>query len=165
MIWAILAAIGVPLWICAVAIFMLVYRNRSMRKRPGNVPVRVHAPGARRWVPGHALWVSDVLAFRGSPAAWKEALMQVTSATAREPTAEERKRLHRIGDEPVIALLTLAGGSTLDVAARGEDETTLLGPFASSHQGDAPGGVISEHRDDGAALRSPLDPSPKGRAP
>lgn len=130
MIWAILAAIGVPLWICAVAISMLVYRNRAMRKRPGNVPVRVHAPGGRRWVAGHALWVSDVFAFRGSPAAWKEALMQVTSATTREPTADERKRLHRIGDEPVLAQLTLAGGSTVDVAVRGEDEAKLLGPFA-----------------------------------
>jgi hypothetical protein len=130
MIWAILAAIGVPLWICAVAILMLVYRNRSMRKRPGNVPVRVHAPGGRRWVAGHAIWVSDVFAFRGSPAAWKEGLMQVTSGTAREPSADERKRLHRIGDEPVVAVLTLAGGATVDVAARAEDEAKLLGPFA-----------------------------------
>jgi hypothetical protein len=130
MIWAILAAIGVPLWICALAISTLAYRNRSMRKRPGNVPVRVHAPGSRRWVAGHALWVSDVFAFRGSPAAWKEALIQVTSATARESTAEERKRLHRIGDEPVIALLTLADGSTVDVAVRAGDDAKLLGPFA-----------------------------------
>jgi hypothetical protein len=162
MIWAILAAIGVPLWICAVAICTLAYRNRSMRKRPGNVPVRVHAPGSRRWTPGHALWVSDVFAYRGSPAAWKEALFQVTSATAREPTADERKRLHRIGDEPVVALLTLAGGSTVDVAVRAGDEAKLLGPFASSDQDDAPGRVTSEHRHDGAALVSPLDPSPKG---
>jgi hypothetical protein len=115
MIWAILAAIGVPLWICALAISTLAYRNRSMRKRPGNVPVRVHAPGSRRWVPGHALWVSDVFAFRGSPAAWKEALMQVTSAT-------------------VIALLTLADGSTVDVAVRAGDEAKLLGPFAPAER-------------------------------
>jgi hypothetical protein len=130
MIWAILAAIGVPLWICALAISTLAYRNRSMRKRPGNVPVRVHAPGSRRWVAGHALWVSDVFAFRGTPAAWKETLIQVTSATARESTAEERKRLHRIGGEPVIALLTLADGSTVDVAVRAGDDAKLLGPFA-----------------------------------
>jgi hypothetical protein len=134
MIWAILAAIGVPLWICALAIATLAFRNRSMRKRPGNVPVRVHAPGSRRWVAGHALWVSDVFAFRGSPAAWKEALTQVASATAREPTAEERKRLHRIGDEPVIALLTLVDGSTVDVAARAGDEAKLLGPFAPAER-------------------------------
>ena len=165
MIWAILAALGVPLWICAVAISVLVYRNRSMHKRPGNVPVRVRAPGGRRWLPGHAVWVSDVFAFRGSPAAWKEALFQVTSATAREPTAEARKRLHRLGDEPVVGLLTLAGGSTVDVAVRAGDEAKLLGPFASSHQEDAPGPEVSEHSEDGAALPSPLDPSPKGHAP
>jgi hypothetical protein len=133
MIWAILAALGVPLWICAAAISVLVYRNRVMRKRPGNVPVRVHAPGGKRWIAGHAVWVSDVFAFRGSPAAWKEALLQVTGASAREPTPDERKRLHRIGDEPVVALLTLADGSTVDVAVRAGDEARLLGPFTSSH--------------------------------
>jgi hypothetical protein len=139
MIWAILAALGVPLWICAVAIATLVYRNRTMRKRPANVPVRVHASGRRRWVAGHAIWVSDVFAFRGSPAAWKEALLQVTSATIREPTADERKRLHRIGNEPVVARFTLADGATVDVAARGDDAAKLLGPF-----------VVPEPRHDGA---------------
>jgi hypothetical protein len=165
MIWAILAALGVPLWVCAGAISVLVYRNRSMRKRPGNVPVRVHAPNGRRWVAGHGLWVSDVFAFRGSPAAWKEALMQVTSATAREPTADERKPLHRIGDEPVVALLTLAGGSTVAVAVRAGDEAKLLGPFAPADPEDVPGATISRYPHNGAAAMSPLDPGPKGRTP
>jgi len=109
--------------------------------------VRVHAPGGRRWVAGHALWVSDVFAFRGSPAAWKEGLMHVTSGATREPDADERKRLHRIGDEPVVVRFTLADGATVDVAARGDDEAKLLGPFAVAeppHNGaTAPAGARS----------------------
>ena len=67
MIWAILAILGIPLWFCAVAILILVIRNRSLRRRMGDVPVRVLRPGKQRWSRGHALWVSDVFAWRGIP--------------------------------------------------------------------------------------------------
>jgi hypothetical protein len=60
MIWAILIFLGVPLWLCTRGILMLYRNNSSLRKRPGNVPVRVRAPGKTRWMPGHAVWVHDV---------------------------------------------------------------------------------------------------------
>ena len=132
MIWAILAALGVPLWLCAAAILTLILRNRALRKRPGNVPVRVHPAEKKRWTPGHGVWIHDIFAFRGLPAAWKEALAWSIDAEVREPTAEERKKLHRIGDEPVIVTLTLAEGGTIDLAARAEHRDNLLGPFASA---------------------------------
>jgi hypothetical protein len=47
--WAILAVLGVPLWLCAIGILTLVMRNRELRKRPGNVPVRVRPAGKTRW--------------------------------------------------------------------------------------------------------------------
>ena len=40
MIWVILAVLGVPLWLCALAIIAVVLRNRSLRKRAGDVPAR-----------------------------------------------------------------------------------------------------------------------------
>ena len=134
MVWAILAAIGVPLWLCAIGILTLVMRNRTLRKRPGNIPVRVRPEGRSRWMPGHALWVSDVLAYRGSPAAWKGGLFRVSAGSERPASAEERKHLRRIGDEPVIATLTVEDGTThqIDVAARASDARTLLGPYAPS---------------------------------
>ena len=45
MIWLILAVLGVPLWLCAVAVLAPVLRNRSLRQRPGDLPVRVLRPG------------------------------------------------------------------------------------------------------------------------
>src|SRR5512132_4168566 len=77
MIWAILALLGVPLWLCAIGIFALVFRNRTLRRRHGNLPVRVRRPGKTRWTRGHAIWISDVFAWRGSPAAWSEDLLHV----------------------------------------------------------------------------------------
>ena len=130
MVWAILALIGVPLWLCAVGIFMLVYRNRQLRKRPGNVPVRLRGAEKERWVAGHALWTHDVLAFRGSPAAWTETLEWVSDATSRPAGPDEAKKLHRVGDEPVVVTLTLASGTTLEVAGASEHRSVLLGPFA-----------------------------------
>ena len=65
MIWALLAFVGVPLWLCALGIFALVYRNRALRSRHGNIPERVLRPGKTHWIRGHAVWVSDVFAWRG----------------------------------------------------------------------------------------------------
>ena len=107
MIWAVLVALGVPL-------------------------VRVRATGKKRWVSGHGLWVSDVFAWRGSPAAWKEDVVWVAGASARPADAEERTKLRRIGDDPLIASLALAEGGAIEVAARREHWASLLGPFAET---------------------------------
>jgi hypothetical protein len=131
-IWAVLLLLGVPLWLCAIGILMLLFRNRRLRKRPGNIPVRVLRPGKTRWTSGHALWVSDVFAWRGSPAAWNEDFRQVSGASLRPADPEEQRKLHRIGDNPVVASLRLAEGTTLEVAARPEHQSALVGPFASA---------------------------------
>jgi hypothetical protein len=123
-IWALLALVGVPLWLCALGILALVYRNRGLRKRPGDIAVRVQRTGKTRWTRGHAVWVSDVLA-------WREDLVHVVGASACSATPEERKKLHRLGDGPVVATLTTSQGDVLRVAASAEHRSALSGPFAS----------------------------------
>ncbi len=131
MIWALLALIGVPLWLCAIAITILVFRNRALRKRYGNIPVRILRSGKKRWTRAHAIWVSDVFAWRASPASWNEGLEQVTDVSLHEQVeAQTAKKLHRLGDSPVVASLTLVGGAVIDVAARTEHSSALMGPFA-----------------------------------
>ena len=88
-------------------------------------------PGKTRWTRGHAVWVSDVFAWRGSPAAWREDLVRVAGASARNATPEERKALHRLGDGPVVATLTTGQDDVLRVAASAEHRSALSGPFAS----------------------------------
>ena len=130
MIWAILAAVGVPLWLCAAGILTLVARNRTLRKRPDNIPVRMLRPGQRRWRPGHGIWVHDVFLFRASPAAWSEAVLWAQDASARAANGDERGQLHRVGDEPLVATLTLDDGQMIKLATSGDREAALLGPFA-----------------------------------
>ena len=100
MIWAILALLGVPLWLCAVGILALVYRNKSLRQRHGDIPVRVQRAGKTRWTRGHAVWVSDVFAWRGSPAAWSEDLFQVTAARGRGLGAGGAEEAPPVGRQP-----------------------------------------------------------------
>ena len=131
MIWAILALLGVPLWLCAMGILALVFRNRGLRKRHGDIPVRVLRPGKKRWMRGHGLWVSDVFTWRGSPAAWNEGLTQVVSVRVRSAQPTELKTLHGLGDQPAVAALTTAGG-VLNVAAAAQHRSDLLGPFVAT---------------------------------
>ena len=73
-------------------------------------------PAATRWTRGHAVWVSDVFAWRGSPAAWSEDIVQVTGVRLRSPDEEERHKLRRLGAGVQIAMLSSLDGEPLEVA-------------------------------------------------
>lgn len=132
MIWLTLAFLGVPLWLCALAISVLVLHNRKLRRRPGNIVVRVRKAGKDRWQRAHALWISDVFAWRGSPASWNEDMLHASGAVLRSPETEERKELRRLGEGFVVATLDLVGGGSVEVAAGPEARTDILGPFAGT---------------------------------
>ena len=140
MIWAILAALGIPLWFLGLAFIAMMLENRKLRNRYGNVAVRVRRPGKKRWERANAIWVSDVFVWRGSPGVWKEGLMHVSGLTFRSPDADERKRLRRLDAEPAIATLTAADGEVVEVATAAEQRAALAGPFAASDgdQGSGP---------------------------
>jgi len=38
-VWAILVLPGVPLWLCATTILLLVFRNRGPRQRAADIPM------------------------------------------------------------------------------------------------------------------------------
>jgi hypothetical protein len=144
MIWVVLAAIGVPLWLCATAVTTLLLRNRSVRKRGGDIPMRLRLEPDKRWKRGHGLWVSDVMSFRASPAGWQERLVWVVDAAGRPATSAEREKLHRLGDRPVIATLETEEGGSVEVAAKAEHERLLLGPYAED-------GVVEHSGSNGAS--------------
>lgn len=132
MIWIVLAALGIPLWLCATALLVIFLRNRALRARRGDVPVRRRPAGRKRWRRGHGVWVHDVFAFRGSPAMWDEYLTFVTKAETR-PVAStpEARRLRRLGTGAVVCVMTGEDGTATEYAARAEHALELLGPFAA----------------------------------
>jgi hypothetical protein len=122
---------------CAGGIALVVVRNRRMRERPGNVPVRLWRQGDDRWLPAHGVWANDVFAVRAAPAAWGEALFWIVDAKRHRVTDEERTKLHRIGERPVAFEFELACGGSVRMAARREHEGALLGPFSATLPGEA----------------------------
>ena len=132
MIWAVLAALGIPLWFCGLAFLAMLFENRKLRNRYGNVPVRVRREGKKRWKRGNAIWVSDVFVCRGSPGVWNEGLVHVSGLTFRSPDADERKQLRRLDGEPAIATLAVPDSDAIEVATAAEYRAALAGPFAAS---------------------------------
>ena len=131
MIWAILALIGVPLWLCAIAIAVLVFQEQNAAEAARGRPCPPTA-GRQEAVDS---WSCD-LGFRrvrvaGRSASWNEGLVQVTDASVHEDVdPRTAKKLRGLGDSPVIASLALVGGTIIDVAARPEQRSALTGPFA-----------------------------------
>ena len=110
MVWIILAASGGP----PVVVRVGHHRDGAPQpelahRRHGDIAVRVRRPGKKRWTRGHAIWVSDVFAWRGSPAAWNEQIVQVTDVTVRRADEAEQHTLRRLGDDLQIATLSERG--------------------------------------------------------
>jgi hypothetical protein len=105
----------------------LIMRYRTVLRRDGNIPVHMRQAGKKKWSRGHAVWVHDVLAFRASPAAWSESLFWVADIQQRQPTSEERRRLHRLGDDMAVGTFRLTDGVSVDVATRREHGPALFG--------------------------------------
>jgi hypothetical protein len=130
MIWAILASLGVPLWLCLAGIGVLIGHNRALQRRPGDVAVRSRRPGKSRWQRGHGVWVHDVFAFRGSPAGWSEALIGVREVVPIAPTEDDTHKLRHLGNSPSMVRLIDDNGAHVDFATGPEEAIDLLGPFA-----------------------------------
>jgi hypothetical protein len=131
MIWAILAALGVPLWLIAVGIGSLIFRGHRLKQRPGNIPCRIRPAGGKRWIPGHAIWVSDVFAFDGSPAVWNESLARIIEISPLQLDQGEAKKLKRLGPGAAIVTLIADNGERLSVATKAGFSRDLAGPFLS----------------------------------
>jgi hypothetical protein len=127
--WLFVVGVVVPLWICAIGIVTLALRNRTLRRRPGNVSVRLRSAPGKRWARGNAVWINDVFAFRGAPAAWSEVVAWVSTAGMRHPSGDDEHKLRRL-DRPVIATFTVRGGGAIQVAAPKAQRDLLLGPFS-----------------------------------
>lgn len=132
MLWVLLVFLGVPLWLCAVGITVLVLRNRSMREREEDIPLLLRHTGSSRWRRGHGIWIHDVLAFRASPAGWAVELLWVQHVASRKPTGNELHELRRLGDSPTIVTLTTDDDANVEIAIAGADADSALGPFAAT---------------------------------
>ena len=142
MIVALLAALGIPLWLVIAIAVHLVRQRRWVRSRPGTFGCAMRRTAgeaqdtSEKWRRGYALWVREVLAFRSGQSLSRESLFAVDGVGARGVRRASPGEVKRLGPEPAVIALRIAGGGAVEVAAHAEDRGLAVGPFAEAAAGD-----------------------------
>lgn len=131
MIWALLALLGVPIWLVLGALGASLWNRRRFLSQPGVFALRVRplesgVPGAWRRK-AYGRWVRDVLLVNSGIALVRTTAYGVVShAAATRPDPESCKGL---GGEPVALAIELDDGRSFQVAAAASDARDLVLPF------------------------------------
>jgi hypothetical protein len=115
MIWALLAALGVPLWLVAGMLLIVLWTRRRITHGPGVFKARVKTeegslPGLKeKWSAVHAVWAHDVLLlFKGLSRARVQPLPVTAIVQGPQPPASQVKGL---GEAPRAMRLRLDNGA------------------------------------------------------
>jgi hypothetical protein len=130
MIWAVLALLGIPLWLSAVGILDLVFRDRGRRRRAADIPMLPHLAVKGRWHRGHGLWVQCW----ASAAAPRPGTRRCCGRPAgpRALTSDEAHKFRRL-ERPVAATFAAVDGPAFEAVTARQQLPLLLGPFHQSH--------------------------------
>jgi hypothetical protein len=131
---ALLAVVGVDLVVVVFLLAGVCTRKRWVRRRSGvfHGAIRVAAGEldglGGRWRRGYGYWVRDVLVWTKAPFLFRNRLVPIDSLVVARPAGPGEVR--RLGNAPIVAELA-SGGATVEVAARPEQRTRLLGGLAA----------------------------------
>ena len=135
MIWVLLAAIGVPLWLLVIAIVYTWRSRRRLRAAPGVFACRLRAAGPEA-KPGwprtlrRGCWAHDVLLVYSGLALKQCEVLPVASVTGLAPAAPGAVK--GLGERPMLVRLHLDEGRLLDLVASGDDVSLAVGPFVAA---------------------------------
>jgi hypothetical protein len=141
MIWALLAILGVPVWLIVGALGVALLSRRSAKAVPGTMRGRLRVtsgsvPGFKvRWSRSscYAVWVRDVLVVHAGLAMVRTRLLPVSSAGAIE--RRSLPELKRLGSEQAVLGLELDDGSTIELAVAVSERSKLPGLFLLAEVG------------------------------
>lgn len=137
MIWALLAILGVPLWLVVGALGAALWNRSRVRSEPGAFPIRmrlVHGVPSESWGPKvTARWAHDVLIVHHGLGLARIDPYPVTScAQAPRPDPSACKGL---GETPVALSIGTDDGSAYEVATAVESADLLESPWSSPASG------------------------------
>jgi hypothetical protein len=136
MLIALLAVLGVNLWVLVVLLAVLLARRRWAIRQPGAFKgaVRVvegDVPGLRsKWKRGYGRWVRDILVWTKAPFHFRNELIAADFLAGQARTGKPAE-VKRLGKCPAIVLLAVQGASRIEVAASAGGREQALGPFAA----------------------------------
>lgn len=135
MVIAFLALLGVDLIVILVFATFVLGRRRWIRAQAGAFSCAVRLAGGEidglgpKWHRGYARWVRDVLVWTKAPLLLRNALMAADGLEEQRPARPDEVK--RLGDRPTVVRIR-TGDAVAEVAAAGDDDARLLGPYQSA---------------------------------
>ena len=138
MIWVLVAAVGVPLWILAGCLVGARWSRRRFKREPGAFAAKLRiasgeVDGLKQSWPHRAFvacWTHDVLVIHRGLALVRTDLLGVSRAIG-SIEAADAKRLRCLRADPCTLTLVLDSGASVQLAASADDRDTMVGPFAA----------------------------------
>jgi hypothetical protein len=137
MVWILLAALGIPLWIVAGALIATLLSRRQFKRAPGAFPAKLRivsgdVPGLKDSWPRRPLlarWTHDVLVVQRGLALVRCDVLGVTQATGSLTTGDP-DAIRGLGAEPLLLTVVLDHGASVELAAPADAKSPIVGPFA-----------------------------------
>lgn len=143
MLIALLAVLGVDLWVIVILLAVVLARRRWVSHQPGAFrgAVRViegDVPGLKaKWKRGNGRWVRDILVWTKAPFFFRNALVPADGLTG-APRALKPGEVRRLGKHPAAVTLVADGGARIEIAVSADGQERMPGPFAEGAR-DTPG--------------------------
>ncbi len=139
MIWAILALLGVPIWLVVGGLAAALWNRSRVKNQDGVFPIKMRRlsgvePGeGDKWPPvsSYALWVHDVLLVHKGLGLMQMMPLGVAGAEGPIESADPEE-VKRLGENPVLLQFRLDDESVLQLAAPGDALVLAQGPFSDT---------------------------------
>ena len=147
MIWILLAALGIPLWMVVGLLLGTVLSRRAMKRTPGVFPAKLRAgpegvdPADRKWPrrTSYAVWVHDVLVVHGGIALVRTHALPVAGVIG--PCSPlQPGQVRGLGEHPLMTTIVLDDGAEMQLAAPDQARDAMVGPFLDVAARSAPDG-------------------------
>jgi Protein of unknown function (DUF2550) len=132
---ALLAVLGVNLWVIVALLALVLARRRWVSRQPGAFKgaIRVVEGGVpglgTRWKRGYGRWVREVLVWTKTPFLFRNELV-AADALGGDARAAKPGEVRRLGKHPTVVPLLAEGGARLEIAAAAGGRDQATGPFA-----------------------------------
>ena len=137
MIWILLAALGIPLWMVAGMIVGTMLSRRSFKRVPGVFPAKLRTISGEvellksTWPRrlSYVLWVHDVLLVQRGIALVRTRALPVARVTGSIHISDE---ISGLGEHPPTMTISLDDGAEIELATRADVGDTMVGPFIAA---------------------------------
>ena len=145
MIWILLAALGIPLWMIAGLLVGAGLSRRAFKRTPGVFPAKLRAVSAdvehvkRTWPrrPCYVRWVHDVLLVQRGLALMRTHALPIAHATG-PVSLPSSATIRALGADPLVMTIVLDDGTEVQIAAPAEFREPMVGPFLGAAAPSSP---------------------------